>query len=173
LNHLHISTPALHPYIYFQDDAFVLAMDFSGPNRCDEEWLCAAADGYVWSISSMLLYDPDFIHLSNGITTTKFEQSDHDPNEYRRHFGLPLLPERTGREWDAGGQNALLLAARNGHADVCEVLLKCRADVNKLDDYNQSALLLAAWEGKSLESVKVLLDYNATIKDSGADEWIK
>ena len=151
----------------------MLAMDFSGPNRCDNEWLCAAADGDVWGISSMLLYDPDFVHLSNGITTTRFEQSDHDYNDYARFFKLPLRPERTDREWDAGGQNALHLAARYGHADVCEVLLKCRADVNKLDDCNQSALLLAAWEGKSLESVKVLLDYNATIEDSGADEWIK
>ena len=84
----------------------MLAMDFSGPNRCDNEWLCAAADGDVWSISSMLLYDPDFIHLSNGITTTKHEQSDHDYNDYARFFKLPLRPERTDREWDAGGQNA-------------------------------------------------------------------
>ena len=118
-NHLHISTPALHPYICFQDDAFVLAMDFSGPNRCDNEWLCAAADGDVWGISSMLLYDPDFIHLSNGITTTRFEQ---EYNDCARFF--KLRPERTDREWDAGGQNALHLAARYGHADVCEVLLK-------------------------------------------------
>jgi hypothetical protein len=148
-------------------------MDFSGPNRCDNEWLCAAADGDVWSISSMLLYDPNFIHLSNCITTTRFVHSDFDYNDYARAFNLPLRPERTDREWDAGGQNALHLAARYGHADVCEVLLKCRADVNKLDDCNRSALLLAAWEGKSLESVKVLLDYNATIEDSGADTWIK
>ncbi len=146
-------------------------MDFSGPYRCDEQWLCAADDGDVWSISSLLLYNPDFIDLSNGITTTKSERGDHDPNEYRRYFGLPEREVSKSREWDVGGQNALHIAAKNGDADVCEVLLKCRADVNTLDDYHQSPLLLAAWEGQSLKCVKVLLDYNATINDTGAREW--
>jgi len=151
-------------------------MDFSGPNRCDEEWLRAADEGDVWSISSRLLYDPDFIDLSNGITTTKHDDSHdhHDLNSYRRLRGLPEVPR--GPEWDVGGQNALLLAAKNGHADVCEVLLFCRADVNRVDDYNQSALLLAAWEGQSLECVKVLLDYNAAINDTGGERerrWIE
>ncbi len=148
-------------------------MEFLGPNRCDEEWLCAADDVDVRSISSVLLYDPDFIQLSNCITTTKSDDDSYDPHEYRMFFGLPLVPESSAREWDVGGQDALLLAARNGYADVCEVLLKCRADVNNLDDYNQSPLFLAAWKGQSIECVKVLLDCSATINVTGAHEWIK
>ena len=148
-------------------------MDFLGPNSCEEEWLCAADDGDVRSISSVLLYDPDFILLSNCTTTTKSDDDTFDANEYRGFFGLPLVPKSSARKWDVGGQDALLLAAKNGFADVCEVLLKCRADVNKLDDYNQSPLLLAAWEGRSIHCVKVLLDYNATIDVTGAHEWNK
>jgi ankyrin repeat protein len=76
------------------------------------------------------------------------------------------------REWDVGGQNALHLAAKNSGYCVCDVL-KCRADVNTLDDNHQSPLFLAGWEGQSLECEKVLLDYDATNSDAGAYEWKK
>jgi ankyrin repeat protein len=106
-------------------------------------------------------------------STTKSDDDTFDANEYRMFFGLPLVPKSSARKCDVGGQDALLLAAKNGFADVCEVLLKCRADVNKLDDYHQSPLLLAAWEGRNIHCVKVLLDYNATIDVTGAHEWNK
>lgn len=141
---------AQHPHICFQDAARLDAMRFIG-NRWerDSEWLSAAADGYSWEISGKLLCDPDFIALNSSITTPKLEGED----------GYP--------EYGCVGQNALHLAALNGEANVCEVLLKCRADVNKLDDGDQSPLFLAAWAGKSLECVKVLLDYNAAIAVRG------
>ena len=72
--------------------------------------------------------------------------------------------------YECDGQNALHLAALNGHANVCEVLLKCRADVNKLDDCDHSPLLLAAFAGQSHECVKVLLDYDAAIAVRGPHE---
>jgi hypothetical protein len=117
------------------------------------EWLSAAAEGLAREISAKLLCDPDFIALNSSITTPKREGWEEDQYCYDRY--------------QVSGQNALHLAALNGKADVCEVLLKCRADVNKLDDADQSALFLAAWAGKSVECVKVLLDYNATIAVRG------
>ena len=141
---------AQHPHICFQDAARLDAMRFIGNEwERDSEWLSAAAEGDSYEISGKLLCDPGFIALNSSITTPKLEGED----------GYP--------EYERDGQNALHLAALNGEANVCEVLLKCRADVNKLDDCKESPLYLAAWEGKSLECVKVLLDYNAAIAVEG------
>jgi hypothetical protein len=84
-----------------------------------------------------LICDPDFIGLNSSIVTPKY----NDKDESSCHGA-----------YECGGQNALHLAALNGHANVCEVLLKCRADVNKLDDCDHSPLLLAALAGQSLNA---------------------
>jgi hypothetical protein len=150
MNHMRSKLSAQHPHTCFQDDARLDAMRFIGDSSNwswdgNREWLSSAAEGCSWEISGKLLCDPDFIAFNSSITTPKLE-GDYCITEY-----------------ECAGQNALHLAALNGEAAVCEVLLKCRADVNKLDDGYQSPLFLAAWAGKSLECVKVLLDYNAAI----------
>ena len=139
-----------------QDQARREAMRFSGffAGRVifsDSEWLSAAAEGCAWEISGKLICDPAFIALNSSIVTPKPDGT------------IEFLEPG----YECGGRNALHLAALNGEAGVCEVLLKCRADVNKLSDWDESPLSLAAWEGKSLECVKVLLDYNAAIAVRG------
>ena len=140
-----------------QDQARREAMRFSVRNFLgaiifnDSEWLSAAAEGCASEISGKLICDPAFIALNSSIVTPKPDGT------------IEFLEPG----YECGGRNALHLAALNGEAGVCEVLLKCRADVNKLDDCKESPLYLAAWEGKSLECVKVLLDYNAAIAVEG------
>jgi ankyrin repeat protein len=114
----------------------------------DSEWLSAAAEGCASEISGKLICDPAFIALNSSLVTPKPDSEFLEPG------------------YECGGRNALHLAALNGEAGVCEVLLKCRADVNKLDDCKESPLSLAA-RAQSLECVKVLLDYNAAIAVEG------
>ena len=116
----------------------------------DSEWLSAAAEGCAWEISGKLICDPAFIALNSSIVTPKPDGT------------IEFLEPG----YECGGRNALHLAALNGEAGVCEVLLKCRADVNKLSDWDESPLSLAA-RAQSLECVKVLLDYNAAIAVDG------
>ena len=64
---------------------------------------------------------------------------------------------------DNRGDNALMGAAANGHADVATFLItECGADVNAVDDDEVTALLWAAQEG-FLDVVTMLQTHGADI----------
>lgn len=46
------------------------------------------------------------------------------------------------------GSTALLIACKNGHTDICELLLKQSADISARTDEGSTALILAAATGK-------------------------
>ncbi len=64
---------------------------------------------------------------------------------------------------DHTGCNALLAAAREGHKDVVELLLKHNADINAQDNnFGHTALMVAA-SGDYKDIVELLLKYSADI----------
>jgi ankyrin repeat protein len=58
------------------------------------------------------------------------------------------------------GSTALLMASKNGHFSVCELLLKFGADVSMRTDDGSTVLLLAASSG-SEDLVRLLLNYRS------------
>mmetsp|Transcript_81957 Transcript_81957/g.228428 ORF Transcript_81957/g.228428 Transcript_81957/m.228428 type:complete len:140 (-) Transcript_81957:166-585(-) len=64
---------------------------------------------------------------------------------------------------DASGRTALLHAAREGHVEVCAVLLKAGADVEATDRDNMTPLSYAARKRHS-EICQLLLHYGADIE---------
>eukprot|EP00747_Dinoflagellata_sp_TGD_P168833 gnl/TRDRNA2_/TRDRNA2_196154_c0_seq1.p1 gnl/TRDRNA2_/TRDRNA2_196154_c0~~gnl/TRDRNA2_/TRDRNA2_196154_c0_seq1.p1 ORF type:complete len:168 (-),score=33.51 gnl/TRDRNA2_/TRDRNA2_196154_c0_seq1:5-508(-) len=64
---------------------------------------------------------------------------------------------------NADGQTALILAARQGHFDVCRLLLAARADVEATDGLQRTPLSYAAM-GKHQETCRLLLDHGADIE---------
>ena len=65
-------------------------------------------------------------------------------------------------------ENALHLAARNGHTAVIEALLEAGADINALEGTHSTALMYAVYNGH-LESVELLLKEGAelNVRDQG------
>jgi ankyrin repeat protein len=65
-------------------------------------------------------------------------------------------------------ENALHLAARNGHTAVIEALLKAGADVNALEGTHSTALMYAAYRGH-LDAVELLIKQGAelNVRDNG------
>ena len=66
--------------------------------------------------------------------------------------------------WDSYGRSPWMEAARAGHSEICNYLIKEKnVNLEKKDEYQNTALILAAREDKT-ELLKVLLDNNADIK---------
>lgn len=63
------------------------------------------------------------------------------------------------------GITPLMIAAKNGNLDICQILIKMKADVNAKDKNGITPLLYAA-EGGNLEICKLLLLNGANINDS-------
>lgn len=64
---------------------------------------------------------------------------------------------------DSFGRTALILAAREGHYDVCDLLLAIHADVEATDLDNRTPLSYAA-RGKHTETIRLLLDHGADVE---------
>jgi len=62
-----------------------------------------------------------------------------------------------------GGTTALLWAASNGYAKMCELLIASGANVNAKNKYGDTVLMKAA-EGGSAELVKLLIEKGADVK---------
>lgn len=63
---------------------------------------------------------------------------------------------------DKAGSTGLLKAAAAGHAEICEVLLDCSADINRQNYDGQTAIMLASGRGHQ-EVMRTLLTYRADL----------
>eukprot|EP00747_Dinoflagellata_sp_TGD_P190841 gnl/TRDRNA2_/TRDRNA2_53326_c0_seq1.p1 gnl/TRDRNA2_/TRDRNA2_53326_c0~~gnl/TRDRNA2_/TRDRNA2_53326_c0_seq1.p1 ORF type:complete len:137 (+),score=25.30 gnl/TRDRNA2_/TRDRNA2_53326_c0_seq1:102-512(+) len=64
---------------------------------------------------------------------------------------------------NAKGETALIIAAREGHIEVCRLLLEQRADVEATDRSKKTPLYYAA-KGKHETTCQLLLDYGADVE---------
>jgi len=83
--------------------------------------------------------------------------------------GMPKVDDK-----DPQGIQALMLGALKGHRDICEILIKAKAEVNAKDNYGETSLMKAAAEGHH-EVVKLLLEHKADpdAEDSNAISAIR
>ncbi|MDO8931510.1 MAG: ankyrin repeat domain-containing protein [Rhodocyclaceae bacterium] len=67
---------------------------------------------------------------------------------------------------DPSGNTLLMIAARNGNADLLDFLIGNRSNLQKRNRYGDSAVMMAAFRGH-LAIVRKLLDAGADIRNSG------
>jgi ankyrin repeat protein len=67
---------------------------------------------------------------------------------------------------DASGTTLLMRAAANGNMELSKALLSLRADVNKHNQFGETAAALAAFGGHG-DIVRLLVEHGASINESG------
>lgn len=100
-------------------------------------------------------------HNASTRTTAKLTVWSLSPN-------LTLLVFFTSGIKDRNGRNALFLAAQRGHADLIELLLKHKLDINDTDNYGRTALYIAV-QMSHLRSVERLCDGGADLEIADQD----
>eukprot|EP00434_Breviolum_minutum_P003611 symbB.v1.2.003180.t1/scaffold173.1/size339812/23 len=114
---------------------------------------------------------------------SRFHRRDHQVvlnPQMSRPQAQPLLAAASAGHWEAceeilkkepsslevcdlEGRTALILAAKSGHAKVCEVLISFRADVEATDMYDKTPLAYAA-ASQYTEIASLLLDHGAEVE---------
>ena len=80
----------------------------------------------------------------------------------------PQNPRLVDTSSGADGKTPLILAAENGHIDVCDYLITHQmADLNANDNNHYSALIHASWNNQ-IEVTKVLVNHSVNINYQGA-----
>jgi ankyrin repeat protein len=79
-----------------------------------------------------------------------------------RNWDRRMTAEERPKDMNRGGMSALLFAARDGHIDTVQALLKAGADINFTDPDDSTALLLALMNGH-WDTAKLLIDAGADI----------
>lgn len=69
---------------------------------------------------------------------------------------------------DEHGETAVRWASTNGRDDILSLLLEYNADVNTLNDLQQTSLHAACWNSQ-LNCCKLLLDANASVESKDKD----
>jgi uncharacterized protein len=60
------------------------------------------------------------------------------------------------------GYTSLALSVKNGHSNVCKLLIKHGANVNSVNNADQTVIFIACWANQT-ELVKLLIENNADL----------
>mgnify|MGYP001597283359 CR=1 FL=1 len=60
------------------------------------------------------------------------------------------------------GYTSLALSVKNGHGNICKILIKHGANVNSVNNAEQTVIFIACWANQT-DLVKLLIDSNADL----------
>ncbi|KAK7476623.1 hypothetical protein BaRGS_00032169 [Batillaria attramentaria] len=118
----------------------------------------SVSDGY-WTPLTLAAHlgRTDIVHfLLDCMRQSQGESSNSSPHQGKWRCSVDSVND--------GGLTPLLCAAKEGHADICRMLLEAGADVNYRNQLSGQTPLLVAIDNKQEKAVKVLLDYGADVQ---------